>query len=300
MRTMRGARSAWVSLFLVGAWTLLAPRSGESQERPGWIGVSVDVVTTSDDTGSRTTVLVTDVQPGSPAAAAGIQPGDTLMEVNDMHGPDALREMAQRLRLSVGDPVRLVLRRNAQQREITIIAAARPQILTPPKPRAPLGPDADSMVASIVRAMDSMRVRLATQREADRLRIVMPRAPEPGAAPSPPAAATPRVWVDASGAYSPLAPYVLGRNRVAGAEVIDVRPDLARYFGVEGGVLVVDVPPGTLAEAAQLRAGDVIVQLGDTLVRSVEDLRFAVSRTGNAVPVSVIRHGEQIQLVLPR
>jgi membrane-associated protease RseP (regulator of RpoE activity) len=292
----------WAST-LLGLLVLQAPQPVVGQERPGWIGVSVNVLTTGDDTGIRTTVVVTDVQTGSPAAAAGIRPGDTLMEVNDMRDPDALREMASRLRLSIGDPVRVVLRRGEQRQEVRLVAAARPQILTPPRPTAPLGPDADSMVMSIMQAMDSMRVRLAEQRDAaQRARPQVQRTPEPPAAHAPPPSASyghAPVLIDASGAYSPLAPYVLGRNRVAGAEVIDVGPDLARYFGVEGGVLLIDVPAGTPAAAARLRGGDVIVQLGDAPVRSVDELRYVVSRSRGDLTVLLIRHGERMSVVLP-
>lgn len=295
----RLARSGvrWASTLLV-LLVLQAPQPVVGQERPGWIGVSVNVLTTGDDTGIRTNVVVTHVQPGSPAAAAGIRPGDTLMEVNDMRDPDALREMASRLRLSIGDPVRVVLRRGERRQEVRLVAAARPQILTPPRPTAPLGPDADSMVMSIMQAMDSMRVRLAEQREAaQRARAQVQHAPAPhGPVPSAPQAP---VRIDVSGAYSPLAPYVLGRNRVAGAEVIDVGPDLARYFGVEGGVLLIDVPAGTPAAAAQLRGGDVIVLLGDAPVRSVDELRYVISRSRGDLTVVFIRHGERLSVVLP-
>ena len=300
MRRIRDVCSAWLPVLLLGLFAH-APAPLAGQDRPGWIGVSVNVVTTGDASGSRTFIVVTDVQPGSPADAAGIRPGDALLEVNDMRDPDALRQMTDRLRLNVGDAVRIVLRRGDQQREMRIVATARPQILTPPRPALPQGPDADSVVASIMLAMDAMRANLAEQRAAGQLRTergVVGTQPGPPAPPRPDAA--PRVWVDVSGAYSPLAPYVLGRNRVAGAEVIDVRPDLARYFGVDGGVLVVDVPAGTPAEQAQLRAGDVIIQLGDTPVRTVEELRLAVVRTGSTLPLWLIRHGERVRLLLPR
>ena len=105
-----------------------------------------------------------------------------------------------------------------------------------------------------------------------------------------------RVW--SGGSFSPLAPYVLGRNRVAGAEVIDVRPELAGYFGVDAGVLVVDVPPGTLAATAGLRPGDVIVELADYEIGSVQDLRTGIARSGNALDIWVIRHGERVRLRL--
>jgi S1-C subfamily serine protease len=91
---------------------------------------------------------------------------------------------------------------------------------------------------------------------------------------------------------------VLGRNRIAGAEVIDVRPELAGYFEVTGGVLLVDVPAGTLAAAAGLRPGDVIVELADQGVESVRDLRMQLAQPGDALEMWIIRHGDRVRLVL--
>ena len=100
--------------------------------------------------------------------------------------------------------------------------------------------------------------------------------------------------------FRPLTPYLLGRNRVAGAEVIDLRAELAQYFEVEGGVLVVDVAPGTPASLAGIVPGDVIIRLDQVGVRSVEDLRFGVSQASESLPISLIRQGVSIQVLLRR
>lgn len=284
-------------LILILALTLVPGTLG-AQERPGWIGVSVNIVTAGDGSDLRTAAVVTDVQPGSPAARASIRPGDALLEVNDMQGADALRNLAERLRLAVGDSVRIVLRRGDRAREIRIAAAERPTLTPPPDPRPWIGPDTDSIVTSIVRAMDSTRARLHQQGE----QLRADRRPD---APAPPPRSEDdrpevRARLEASGAFSPLTPYLLGRNRVAGAEVIDVRPGLARYFGVSGGVLVVEAPEGTPAAAAGLRAGDVIVRAEGREVRSLEDLRVALSTARGSASFSLIRHGERIGITLPR
>lgn len=311
---MRPVRILLVTVGLVVGASFATAVGAHGQERPGWVGVSVDISTISDSGAPRTRVRIADVQQGSPAARAGLLPGDVLLEVNDLVGPAELQQLASRLRLSVGDSVRLVIQRGAVREEVRLAAAERPAVVMPHVERTVVGAEPDSMIASIMRAMDSMRVRLSQRGEPVRVRIVegtpapmpaprvapTPAVPSPGAPDSPPRAPEPESWMNASGAFSPLTPYVLGRNRVAGAEVIDVRPELARYFEVDGGVLVVDVPSGTPAAAADMRPGDVIVALGGSVVRSIRDLRLGIARAGNAVPVQVIRHGEHVRLFLPR
>ena len=100
--------------------------------------------------------------------------------------------------------------------------------------------------------------------------------------------------------FRPLTPYLVGRNRVAGAEVTNIRPELAEYFGVSGGVLVLDVSAGTPAALAGIVPGDVITRLDQVGVRSVEDLRFGVSMAGEFLPLSLVRQGASIQVLLRR
>ncbi len=106
--------------------------------------------------------------------------------------------------------------------------------------------------------------------------------------------------VTTAGEFRPLTPYLLGRNRVAGAEVIDLKPELARYFEVSSGVLVVDVAPGTPAAIAGIVPGDVITRIDQVAVRSVEELRFGVSVAEDSLPVTLIREGSSRQVLLRR
>jgi membrane-associated protease RseP (regulator of RpoE activity) len=100
--------------------------------------------------------------------------------------------------------------------------------------------------------------------------------------------------------FRPLTPYLLGSNRVAGAEVIDLRPGLAEYFRVDSGVLVVDVAPGTPAAIAGIQAGDVIVNLDRVQVRTVDALRLGISRAGDTLPVTLVRRGSSLEVLLRR
>jgi predicted metalloprotease with PDZ domain len=101
----------------------------------------------------------------------------------------------------------------------------------------------------------------------------------------------------------PLAPYLLGQDWIAGARLTPVNPGLAPYFGVQGGLLVVDVAEGTPAWDAGLVAGDVILSAaGGRMVSSIEELRTLLTAPGarDAVPLTLVRKGRSLQVTLPR
>ena len=80
-----------------------------------------------------------------------------------------------------------------------------------------------------------------------------------------------------------------------GVVIQDVTDELAASFGVREreGVLVADVMKGGPAEAAGVRAGDVVVDLNGTRIREVPDLqrRVAGLAPGERVRVGVVRDG---------
>lgn len=95
-------------------------------------------------------------------------------------------------------------------------------------------------------------------------------------------------------------PYVTGANRVAGAAFRAVDAGLGSYFGVERGVLVLEVAEGTPARSAGLEAGDVIVRAQGQVVAEVEAFRTLLARSIGAVELTVVRRGRTLSLLLPR
>jgi membrane-associated protease RseP (regulator of RpoE activity) len=93
-----------------------------------------------------------------------------------------------------------------------------------------------------------------------------------------------------------------GVRAIAGAELTDLSEGLGEYFGVDEGVLVVRVPPGTPAQRSGLEEGDVIVRANDHTIGSTADLRAAVARAGRAQPVKldVIRKRNRVSIDLKR
>lgn len=92
----------------------------------------------------------------------------------------------------------------------------------------------------------------------------------------------------------------LGQGRKLGLSYQELGDQLARYFKVEGGVLVTDVEEEGPAGKAGIRAGDVIVRVGDRAVKDGGDLRDAIREApagGNAT-VGVKRDGRAMDVTV--
>ena len=81
-----------------------------------------------------------------------------------------------------------------------------------------------------------------------------------------------------------------------GVSLQTVDEQLASQLGLtqSGGALVRFIDPGSPAESAGLKRGDVIVKIGDRTIASTEDVFAAVRqhKVGESVPFEVVR-GEQ-------
>jgi S1-C subfamily serine protease len=80
-----------------------------------------------------------------------------------------------------------------------------------------------------------------------------------------------------------------------GIMIQDLDPDLAEAFGVAdtGGVLIADIVPGSPAEVAGLKPGDIVVAVDNDSVDDAAELRLAVSfkQPGATVRLGLIREG---------
>lgn len=85
-----------------------------------------------------------------------------------------------------------------------------------------------------------------------------------------------------------------------GVMIQDLNEDLAATFNFEGtkGVLVGDVNPGSPAEKAGLKQGDIIIEFNGKKVNNSREIQKIVSVTapGLKVPVTIIRDGEHGQV----
>jgi serine protease Do len=227
-------------LLLTAFAALVAPRPAVSQtpaSEPGWIGVDAGIVL---GPGVRPVMIVRQIAAGSPAADAGLGPGDTLVALDGMV-PSPERFRAIRAALRPGDPLELTVKAGGTSRTLLVRAGRRPRVVEPP------------------------------------------------------------AFVSAPSAGS-MTPWLVGQDWVAGAQLAALNAGLAQYFGTQRGLLVIEVAPGTPAEAARLLPGDVLLQVGGVAVNELPALRRAVAaaRPDQALPVVVVRRGREVVIALPR
>jgi serine protease Do len=83
---------------------------------------------------------------------------------------------------------------------------------------------------------------------------------------------------------------------VLGVATSDLTPDRKQNLGVSAdtGAVVNDILPGSPAEQAGIRRGDVITRIGDRDIRGPQDLQEAVRQAGvgKEVPIKVVRGQE--------
>lgn len=120
--------------------------------------------------------------------------------------------------------------------------------------------------------------------------------------PDPDGSAAPYVEVHAGDAlFLRLEDHLTAARRgVAGAELTELEPELAAYFGnVREGLLVLRVAPASPADRAGLRAGDVIVTADGRRPESVAALRSLLARpAADPVELRVVRKGRTRTLTL--
>lgn len=95
--------------------------------------------------------------------------------------------------------------------------------------------------------------------------------------------------------FAPTSSVVLG-----GAQVRTLSGEWGRlYFGVERGLLILDVITLSPARRAGFRPGDVIIAVGGRGLGTLPQLMAALNQAELPVQVTVIRRGERIELTFP-
>jgi membrane-associated protease RseP (regulator of RpoE activity) len=265
-RTLATSILALAAVLALGvAADALAPRASEAQRRAregrGFLGVSLqelndDLRDSYDYHGDG--VLVSDVTDRSPADEVGIRQGDILVRIGDEEIDDVQDATEYVRSLAPGTRVAITVFRDGNSRSLG---------------RATIG-DLDD--------------RPRDDDDEDRMTRRAPRAP---AVPRTPRA--PRV----SPAPRPgVRGFMMNSRGRLGVQTHDLDRDLGAYFDAPDGrgVLILSVAENTPASRAGLKAGDVILGLGDDDVDDTEDLREALrERDAGEVDLRILRNGSR-------
>lgn len=227
------------------------------------------------------------VLPGTPVDLAGVENGDVLVRIA---GETATIDRIQRIARATapGDTVEVVLRRNGEERTLAVIPETQARFVV-------VDPDSLRERARVLveRAREGIRhwspESLAFEIDSlVRLRL--------DTLDSDHAWAMPNVLreLDLRGMAFPMP---LASPRL-GLRIAEMNEGLAGYFsGVERGILVLDVVPGSPAEEAGVRSGDVIVEVNGHEVWNTGS--FHAAREEGGTTLVVVRRGERRELRIP-
>ncbi|HET7563492.1 MAG TPA: PDZ domain-containing protein [Gemmatimonadaceae bacterium] len=243
----------------------------DRESRRGWLGISFESGR-SDSTSGLPKIVA--VAPGSPAERAGLEAGDVLVSLNGWSLRRGMPSFDRLLRPGTRIPVRI--QRRGETKTVNVVVGRQPSFYM-----FRFNPD-------------SMDMRMP-----DFAMPPMPAMPMPSTAPMavpamPSSPSSPPV-----AALAPSAPlssfYFNGVSTIAGAQLWDV-DQLKDYFHVSDGLLVLRVLPGTPADRAGLRSGDVIVSADGRTVTSIRTLERALERADeqsgiHTVQLDVVRKG---------
>jgi serine protease Do len=92
-------------------------------------------------------------------------------------------------------------------------------------------------------------------------------------------------------------------NALSGITVRELTPELAKRFGVkEGdqGVVVVKVDPGSKAFEAGIRTGDLVLQINQKEIATIEDYKKAIAKLSSKERILLLirRKGEDLFLTI--
>jgi serine protease Do len=99
--------------------------------RRPWVGIKLQTLPPGASSVQARGATISSVVPASPAARAGIQPGDVLIRSRDRQIHSAYDWEAERLELRVGDDVPLVVRRGNREIRFSVTVADLPEVNAP-------------------------------------------------------------------------------------------------------------------------------------------------------------------------
>jgi serine protease Do len=231
-------------------------------ESGSWLGVETREVTASNVKelklpGERG-VVIGKVLDDSPAAKAGLKDNDVITEINGQRVEGATQFRRMIREIPAGRSVQLTVWRNGRS---------------------------ESIITKLGKMQEGRRIRIS-KAAPQVFNFRMPEMPEMAPMPD-----IPSIEWEGGG-------LLMGRPRL-GIDAEDISGQLGSYFGVpEGeGILVREVNPGSAAEKAGVKAGDVITSLNGEKIHGLGELRSKLAgNDGKTVKLGVLRNKSAMTL----
>ena len=227
----------------------------------GWIGITTGDVPLQEQMGPGGHLVryfahpaIVSVERNSPAQAAGIVAGDSLIAYDGM---DVVGRTLNLTQMLIPDrKLGVTVRRGGENREYSVIVAKAPSRLFIRRWSSddPFPGDPEDRVFRIPRSGGGRPFAMIMGGQWDE-------------------AGMPHV-------------FTLSANGVFGASMMTLDPVLAKSLNLQPGVLVKGVSNATAADRAGLRAGDVIIAVGDQSVKTLADLQAATMIRADARTVT--------------
>ena len=99
--------------------------------RRPWVGIKLQAPRSGASRVEANGVTVSSVVPGSPAARAGVRPGDTLVQSRARRVHSIYDWDAERLEMRIGEEIPLVLRRDGREINVSVRVADLPEVNAP-------------------------------------------------------------------------------------------------------------------------------------------------------------------------
>ena len=260
----------------------------------GWIGVNTTGVQLKEQRSDGTTYIrfleppvVESVDPGSPADRVGVQTGDVLVEIGGQRLLQTRVSFADLLR--PGEEIAIKLTRNGETVILMPKVEPLPQVSTTPCAWV------DPGLAFVVRPMPAQAptvVRVESSPGRYSYGFATTRRDTSG------------VRAQGGGGSVMAGPMVSqftgGANSLAGVQLIALSPESSQRFGVEHGILVNQVAPGTPGRKAGLQGGDILVSADSIDIRSIQQLQRVLYNAVDRMVTLVVVRDKKRETVLLR
>jgi S1-C subfamily serine protease len=102
------------------------------------------------------------------------------------------------------------------------------------------------------------------------------------------------------GVMDQLIKYGQVKRGILGVNIYNVTPEIAKEFGLTDstGALVAGVAPGSSAERAGIKTGDIITSINAIVMKSASELRNSIGmlRVGDKVEIGLLRDGKPLKV----